>query len=70
MDAPRNADLTVQYRGDPAKLFPLALGTGMLAVVSLGIYRFWAKARIRRHVWGQVRVGDDAAPGLRCSLAF
>ena len=60
MDAPRNADLSVQYRGDPAKLFPLALGTGLLAVVTLGIYRFWAKARIRRFVWSHIRVGDDA----------
>jgi uncharacterized membrane protein YjgN (DUF898 family) len=74
MDAPRNADLSVQYRGDPAALFPLALGTGMLAVVTLGIYRFWAKARIRRHVWGQVRVGDDAleftGTGLEMFLGF
>lgn len=74
MDAPRQTDLTVQYRGDPAKLFPLALGTGLLAVVTLGIYRFWAKARIRRHVWGQVRVGDDAleftGTGLEMFLGF
>lgn len=74
MDLPRHTDLTVQYRGDPAKLFPLALGTGMLAVVTLGIYRFWAKARVRRHVWGQVRVGDDAleftGTGLEMFLGF
>jgi uncharacterized membrane protein YjgN (DUF898 family) len=74
MDAPRRTDLMVQYRGDPAKLFPLALGTGLLAVVTLGIYRFWAKARIRRHVWGQVRVGEDAleftGTGLEMFLGF
>ena len=74
MDAPRRSDLMVQYRGDPAKLFPLALGTGLLAVVTLGIYRFWAKARIRRHVWGQVRVGEDAleftGTGLEMFLGF
>lgn len=66
--------LRVSYRGDPAKLFPLALGTGVLGVVTLGIYRFWAKARIRRHVWGQVRVGDDAmeftGTGLEMFLGF
>ena len=67
-------ELQVSYRGDPAKLFPLALGTGILGVVTLGIYRFWAKARIRRHVWGQVRVGDDAmeftGTGLEMFLGF
>lgn len=70
----RAGELQVSYRGDPAKLFPLALGTGVLGVVTLGIYRFWAKARIRRHVWGQVRVGDDAmeftGTGLEMFLGF
>lgn len=67
-------ELRVAYRGDPAKLFPLALGTGVLGVVTLGIYRFWAKARIRRHVWAQVKVGDDAmeftGTGLEMFLGF
>ena len=70
----QTGELQVSYRGDPAKLFPLALGTGVLGVVTLGIYRFWAKARIRRHVWGQVRVGDDAmeftGTGLEMFLGF
>ncbi|PLL11902.1 DUF898 domain-containing protein [Tabrizicola sp. TH137] len=70
----RAGELQVSYRGDPAKLFPLALGTGVLGVVTLGIYRFWAKARIRRHVWEKVRVGDDAmeftGTGLEMFLGF
>ena len=70
----QTGELRVSYRGDPAKLFPLALGTGILGVITLGIYRFWAKARIRRHVWGQVRVGDDAmeftGTGLEMFLGF
>ena len=70
----QTGELRVSYRGDPAKLFPLALGTGVLGVITLGIYRFWAKARIRRHVWGQVRVGDDAmeftGTGLEMFLGF
>ena len=70
----RAGELQVSYRGDPAKLFPLALGTGVLGVITLGIYRFWAKARIRRHVWEKVRVGDDAmeftGTGLEMFLGF
>lgn len=64
----------VTYRADAAALFPLALGTGLLSVVTLGIYRFWAKARIRRFVWGNIRLGDDAleftGTGLEMFLGF
>jgi uncharacterized membrane protein YjgN (DUF898 family) len=74
MDHPAVSELKVQYRGDAAKLFPLALGTGVLGLVTLGIYRFWGKARIRRHVWGKMRVGDDAleftGTGLEMFLGF
>ncbi len=74
MDHPAVSDLKVEYRGDAAKLFPLALGTGMLGLVTLGIYRFWGKARIRRHVWSKLRVGDDAmeftGTGLEMFLGF
>ncbi|MBA4350719.1 MAG: DUF898 domain-containing protein [Rhodobacter sp.] len=74
MDHPAVSDLQVQYRGDAAKLFPLALGVGVLGLVTLGIYRFWGKARIRRHVWGKMRVGDDAleftGTGLEMFLGF
>ncbi|WRH62542.1 MAG: DUF898 family protein [Fuscovulum sp.] len=74
MDHPAVTDVQVQYRGDAAKLFPLALGTGVLGLVTLGIYRFWGKARIRRHVWAKMRVGDDAleftGTGLEMFLGF
>ncbi len=64
----------VTYRADAAALFPLALGTGLLSVVTLGIYRFWAKARIRRFVWSHIRMGDDAleftGTGLEMFLGF
>jgi len=67
-------EMRVAYRGDPAKLFPLALGTGVLGVVTLGIYRFWAKARIRRHVWSKVQLGEDGfeftGTGLEMFLGF
>ena len=64
----------VTYRADAAALFPLALGTGLLSIISLGIYRFWAKARIRRFVWGNIRLDDDAleftGTGLEMFLGF
>lgn len=66
--------MQVTYRADAAALFPLALGTGLLSVVTLGVYRFWAKARIRRFVWSHIRLGDDAleftGSGLEMFLGF
>ena len=39
------------YTGDGKALFFLALRTGLLTFFTLGIYRFWAKTRIRRFIW-------------------
>ncbi|MEM6277387.1 MAG: DUF898 family protein [Pseudomonadota bacterium] len=38
-------------------LFKLALWTGLLTVVTLGLYRFWARTRIRRWYWSALRPG-------------
>lgn len=69
-----SGEVKVGYLGDPAKLFPLALGTGVLGLVTLGVYRFWGKARIRRHVWSKVRLGEDGfeftGTGLEMFLGF
>ena len=37
--------------------FWLVLGTGALSVLTLGIYRFWQKTRIRRWMWSAIRPG-------------
>ena len=33
------------------------LGTGVLTVVTLGLYRFWQKTRVRRWIWSALRPG-------------
>lgn len=74
MQNPDAQPAQVVFRGDAAQLFPLALGTGLLSIVTLGIYRFWAKARIRRHVWSRVVLDGDAleytGTGLEKFLGF
>jgi hypothetical protein len=66
--------MRMTYRADAAALFPLAFGTGLLSVVTLGVYRFWAKARIRRFVWSNIQLGDDAleftGTGVEMFLGF
>lgn len=38
---------------------PIAFTNLLLTIVTLGIYRFWAKARTRRYLWAQTRFIDD-----------
>jgi hypothetical protein len=49
-----------EYHGTAGPLFWLAVRTAMLTALTLGIYRFWAKTRIRRHVWSCVAADGDA----------
>lgn len=38
---------------------PIALSNLALTIVTLGVYRFWAKARERRYLWSHTRFIDD-----------
>lgn len=51
--------LSIRYTGEKGPLFNLAFRTGLLTVVTLGIYRFWQKTRIRKYIWSSVDAGGD-----------
>lgn len=38
----------------------LVLGNLLLTIITLGIYRFWARTRERRYLWAATRLGDEA----------
>lgn len=63
-----------EYVGELGKIFWLAVGTSLLSLITLGIYRFWARTRIRRYVWSSVQPGGDAfeytGTGLEKFLGF
>ncbi|RED51230.1 DUF898 family protein [Aestuariispira insulae] len=40
-------------------LFGMLLKYALLTFLTLGIYRFWAKTGLRRHLWGRVLYGGD-----------
>ncbi|MBL4918410.1 DUF898 family protein [Szabonella alba] len=65
---------TVRYDGERGALFKLAMKTGLLTVVTLGIYRFWAKTRIRKYVWSAASLDGDrfeyTGTGLEKLLGF
>jgi len=48
-----------EFTGAWREFLPIALTNLLLTVVTLGIYRFWAKARERRYLWSRTRFIDD-----------
>jgi uncharacterized membrane protein YjgN (DUF898 family) len=49
-----------EFTGNWREFLPIALTNLLLTIVTLGIYRFWAKARERRYLWSRTRFIDDA----------
>lgn len=47
------------FSGTWREYLPIALSNLALTIVTLGIYRFWAKARERRYLWSRTRFIED-----------
>lgn len=45
------------FSGKQGPLFELSLRTGAYTIATLGVYRFWAKTRLRRWHWSAIRIG-------------
>lgn len=62
------------YAAPDGGVFSLALQTGFLSLITLGIYRFWAKTRLRKYFWANTRLGQDGfeytGTGLEKFLGF
>lgn len=48
-----------RFTGNWREYLPIALTNLLLTIVTLGIYRFWAKARERRYLWSRTEFIDD-----------
>jgi uncharacterized membrane protein YjgN (DUF898 family) len=63
-----------RYHGDKKTLFWLVMKTSFLTLITLGIYRFWAKTRIRKYLWSATAAGQDSfeytGTGLEKFLGF
>jgi len=46
-----------QFVGRKAGIFAIALRTGILTVLTFGLYRFWMKTRLRQYYWSAIRPG-------------
>ncbi len=70
--APRPPE--VAYHGRLGEVWRLAIVTFALTIVTFGIYRFWAKARIRGYFWSRITVNGEpleyTGTGLELFLGF
>jgi len=66
--------LSIDYVGTMRPLFWLVIKTTVLTVLTIGIYRFWMKARLRRYYWSGIRPDDTpleyTGTGLEKLLGF
>ena len=47
------------YRGAAGAIFHVALVNTLLSLLTLGLYRFWARTRLRRYFWSHVELEGD-----------
>lgn len=52
-------DSAFEFAGRWQGYAPIAFTNLLLTIVTLGIYRFWGKARTRRYLWSHTRFIDD-----------
>lgn len=51
--------ISVEYT-ESGGLLGLCLKNFLLTIVTLSIYRFWAKTNVRRHVWSNIKINGQA----------
>lgn len=55
LDSPR-----IAYEGRVGALYKLVIVNLLLTIITLGVYRFWARTRLRRYIWAHTTVGNEA----------
>lgn len=48
-----------EFAGRTMELLPIVLLNALLNILTLTVYRFWGKSRVRRYLWGSVKLLDD-----------
>ncbi|MDP6709654.1 MAG: DUF898 family protein, partial [Alphaproteobacteria bacterium] len=66
--------LQLEHDGRVGELLPIVLINALLNIVTLTIYRFWAKSRVRRYLWSGMRMTSDrfeyTGSGMELFLGF
>ena len=59
-DTPTEPIDRLRFDGRTGELFAIFIVNLLLSIVTLGIYRFWARTRVRQYLWRQTSFHDDA----------
>lgn len=51
--------LPLSFHGKGGTLFGIQIVNLFLTLITLGVYYFWAKVRVRKYLWSQVDLGGD-----------
>lgn len=51
--------IDIAFQGDTVGIAGLGLVNGVLKVLTLGLYSFWAKTEVRRRIWGATRLNGE-----------
>lgn len=49
----------IHFRGEGGALFGIMIVNYLLTIVTLGIYSFWGRTKVRQYVWGQTEFEGD-----------
>ena len=52
--------MKTNYNGRKSPLLKLGILTGFLTLLTLGIYRFWARTRVRKYLWSAIAPGGHS----------
>jgi uncharacterized membrane protein YjgN (DUF898 family) len=70
---PANGGVRVGYAGKP-RLIGLLVKNFFLTLITIGFYRFWARARLRRYFWSNILIAGEpleyTGTGLELFLGF
>ncbi|MGZ0189619.1 MAG: DUF898 family protein, partial [Alphaproteobacteria bacterium] len=56
---PIRSPVRLAYLGQTGEAWRLAIKTTFLTVITLGIYRFWAKTRLRSYFWSRLTLNGE-----------
>lgn len=59
VEPPRARDYSLRFHGQGRALFGIWIVNVLLTFVTLGIYYFWGKVRIRRYIWANSELWGD-----------
>ncbi|WP_438993144.1 DUF898 family protein [Pseudemcibacter sp.] len=49
----------IEYSGSVSELMPVVLKNLFFMIITLGIYRFWAKTNLRKYYWNKTKLDNE-----------